>query len=175
MTTPGLLITRRIDTDSVRGREKTMNKDALLATIIGLALGLAIAGVFIFGPTIVRSLPKITIPAISLPKKSGPSPTPLASNPDSAKNFILTINAPLPDAVEPKQDVVVSGFTGSGATVVIQGIVYEDVVIAEPDGAYAGRVTAIEGKNDITVTAYPPGGKNQAQRSVTIYYTEEKL
>lgn len=148
-----------------------MNKDAMLATLIGLVLGLTIAGAFIFGPSLARALQRLKLPTITLPKtvpKTTPSPVP------SPKAFGVTITAPLPDAIEPKEDVVVSGITSAGATVVIGGPVDDDVVAAGTDGAYAGKITAIEGKNDITVTAYGSDGK-QAQSTVTIYYTEENF
>ncbi|MEK7543972.1 MAG: hypothetical protein AAB557_03835 [Patescibacteria group bacterium] len=148
-----------------------MNKDAILATIIGLVLGLTIAGIFIFGPTFFKALPKITFPTFSLPKTAQKSPPQPTSVP---KVFGVTITAPLPDAVEPKESVVVSGVTQTGATVLIQGPTDEDVVTAGEDGAYAGQITASEGKNDITVTAYGTEGK-QAQSSVTIFYTQENF
>lgn len=144
----------------------------MLATTIGLILGLTIAGVFIFGPGIARAIPKFSLPSFSLPKpstKTSPQPT------STPKEFSVTITAPLADAVEPKKDVVVSGLTITGATVVIQGPIDEDVVLAGEGGAYAGRVTALEGKNDITVTAYAQNGTKQAQSSVTIFYTEENF
>lgn len=159
-------------TPAFRGHPTTMNKDAILATTIGLLLGLMIAGAFIFGPGIVRALPKFTLPSFSIPKPSSPNPPQPTSAP---KEFTVTISAPLPDAVEPKKDVVVSGLTARGATVVIQGPTDEDIVIAGEDGAYAGRITATEGKNEITVTAYGESGAKQAQQSVTIYYTEENF
>lgn len=148
-----------------------MNKDAILATIIGLVLGLAIAGIFIFGPSLLKAVPKITFPTFSFPKTAQKSPT---QPPSVPKVFGVTINAPLPDAVEPKESVVVSGVTQTGATVLIQGPTDEDVVTAGADGAYAGQITASEGKNDITVTAYGTEGK-QAQSSVTIFYTQENF
>lgn len=138
-----------------------MNKDAILATLIGLILGLTITAVFIFGPNLVKSLPK-----------TAPKPTPQSAI--LLKAFGVTITAPLPEAVEPKKDIVVSGVTEAGATVVIQGPIDDDVVTAGVDGAYAGKVTASEGKNDITVTAYGSKGQ-QAQSAVTIYFTEENF
>lgn len=147
-----------------------MNKDAILATLIGLALGLMISGAFIFGPNLVRALPKFKFPSFSLPKTSSkitPAPTPLP------KELVVTITAPLPDGIEPKKDVVVSGATAPGATVVIQGPTDADVVIAGEGGAYAGKITATEGKNDLYVSAYI-GGK-EASQTITIYYTEENF
>ncbi len=149
----------------------SMNKDAILATIIGLILGLSITAAFIFGPNLIKALPKIPFPTISLPKNT-PKPVP---QPTSTPNvFVVTITAPLEGAIEPKKDVVVSGMTETGATVVIGGPTDDDVVSAGEGGAYAGKVTASEGKNDITVTAYGAAGK-QAQSTVTIYYTEENF
>jgi len=148
-----------------------MNKDAILATAIGLILGLTIAGAFIFGPNLIKALPKITFPAISLPKNT-PKPVPQLTSPPNV--FGVTITAPLEDTIEPKKDVVVSGMTERGATVVIGGPTDDDVVSAGENGAYAGKVTASEGKNDIIVTAYGSEGK-QAQSTVTIYYTEEEF
>lgn len=149
-----------------------MNKDAILATLIGLALGLGIAGTFIFGPRLLRALPRMKLPSVTLTKpvpKATPQPTP------TPKAFAVTITAPLADAIEPQKDVVVSGVvTQGGATVVIAGLADEDVVVAAADGAYAGKVTAVEGKNDIIVTAYGSGGE-KAQATVTIYYTQERL
>lgn len=147
-----------------------MNKDAILATTIGLILGLLISGIFIFGPNLARALPKFKFPSLALPKttsKTTPTPTP------TLKEFSLSITAPLAEGIEPKKDVVVSGATAPGATVVIQGPMDADVVIAGEDGAYAGKVTAVEGKNDMFVTAYAE--KKQATQRITIYYTEENF
>ena len=147
-----------------------MNKDAFLATIIGLALGLTISSAFILGPNLVRSIPKFTFPSFSLPKtssKTTPTPTP------SSKELTITITAPLPDGIEPKKDVVVSGITVPGATVVIQGPIDADVVISGEGGAYAGKITALEGKNDLYVSAY--ADSKEASQTITIYYTEENF
>lgn len=147
-----------------------MNKDAFLATTIGLVLGLLISGAFVFGPNLVRTISKFTLPSFSSPKPSAratPAPT------LSPKEFIVTINAPLPEAIEPTKDVVVSGTTAPGATVVIQGPIDSDVVIAGDDGGYAGKVTALEGKNDLFVTAHAEN--KEASQRITIYYTEENF
>ncbi len=145
-----------------------MNKDAILATTIGLVLGLLISGVFIFGPNLARALPKFKFPSLALPKTSPKAtPTPIL------KEFSLSITAPLADGIEPKKDVVVSGTTAPEATVVIQGPTDADVVIAGIDGGYAGKITASEGKNDVFVTAYAE--KKQTSQNITIYYTEENF
>lgn len=146
-----------------------MNKDALLATLIGFGIGLCITGIFLLGPSVIKSMPKLTLPKISLQQKNPktqntPTPTPI-------KQFV-TIDSPLPDAIEVKSDLLVSGTTNSNATVVVQGQTNEDIVVVKEDGKYAGKVTLVEGKNDITATSYLNG--MPVSQSVTVYFTEEK-
>lgn len=146
-----------------------MNKDALLATLIGFGIGLCITGIFLLGPGIIKSMPKFTLPNISLPKKN-PN-TQMTPTPTPEKQFV-TIDSPLPDAIEVKSDLLVSGTTNSNATVVVQGHSNEDIVVVKEDGKYAGKVTLVEGKNDITTTSYLNG--MPVSQSVTVYFTEEK-
>ncbi|MCL4360562.1 hypothetical protein M1555_04935 [Patescibacteria group bacterium] len=147
-----------------------MNRDALLATLIGLGLGLVITGALILTPSLLRLLPKITLPkvAVSMPKSAktpAPRPTPAA--------FGLTVDSPLPNAIEHKTDLIVSGTTGAGATVVVQGLTDDDVTVVGKDGKYVGKITLSEGKNTVTVTSY--GKDKQKGTSVVVYYTPESL
>jgi hypothetical protein len=47
----------------------------------------------------------------------------------------------------------------------------ENVIIANAEGSYAGKISLGEGKNEITVTSY--AGANVQAQSVTVYYTPE--
>lgn len=150
-----------------------MNKDALLATLIGFIIGLVITGILLAGPSLAKGFPRIKWPtfAFSLPKgpsKPGdtkPTPTPVA--------FFLTIDSPLTDSIEEKSDVLVSGKTIANATVVIAGNTDEVVVTADDKGTYAGKVKLVEGKNDVVVTSY--NKEEQKSQTVTVFYTPEKL
>jgi len=147
-----------------------MNKDAILATIIGFVIGLCITGLVLLGPKLTKYLPNITLkfPSISFMKpKVTPTPAP------KQKTFTLTIDSPLPESIESEGDLLVSGQTSGGTTVVIQGNNDDAVVKATPDGKYAGKVTLVEGKNDITVTGYYQ--KNQKTQTVTVFYTQEQF
>jgi len=147
-----------------------MNKDALLATLIGFGIGLLITGLLLVGPNITKALPKVILPTITFfqPKqKSTPAPTPTPSQ------FSVTIESPLAETIENSTDVLVSGVTSPGSTVVIAGSVDDTAVVAQTDGKYAGKITLTEGKNDIIVTAYRQ--TNQASQTVTVYYTPESL
>jgi len=145
-----------------------MNKDALLATLIGFGIGLLITGVLLAGPNLLRMLPPIHWPTISFStQKNTPNPTP------TPKTNGLSIESPLPDTIENSTDLLVTGAAVAGSTVVITGASDESVVMVKDDSKYAGKVTLVEGKNDITVTAYV-AGKPTAQ-TVTVYYTQETL
>jgi hypothetical protein len=140
-----------------------MNKDAILATLIGFGIGLLITGLLLVGPNITKSLPKIKLPTTA--STTTPTPTP--------SQFTVTIESPLAEAIENSTDVLVSGVTSPGSTVVIAGSVDDTAVVAQADGKYAGKVTLTEGKNDIIVTSYQQ--TKQASQTVTVYYTPESL
>ena len=142
-----------------------MNKDAIFATLIGLGIGLLLTGIILVGPNIVKSLPPM--PHISwFQKKPAPMPTEIPEAPHA-----VTIDSPLPEAIETASSVLVSGTTSKESKVIIQGIVDDVVVATNGDGKFAGKVTLNEGKNDILVTSYH--ASQSASQKVTVYFTPE--
>ncbi len=149
-----------------------MNKDALLATVIGFGVGLIIAALVFLGPTIFKNFPPLRLPDFSsliskFSSKSGtvkPTPTP-------KPNEILNIQSPLPEAIEPKNESLISGASPANAIIVIEGEGTENVVVANAEGAYAGKISLGEGKNEIRVTSY--SGASVQTQSVIVYYTPE--
>ncbi len=145
-----------------------MNRDALLATLIGLGLGLLMTGILILGPGLLKYLPHINFSSFFVTKNNTePTPTPTPSQ------FAVTIGSPLPEAIAESASLVVSGSTFPKSTVVVSGPVDDDVVVVPDDGKYAGKVTLVEGRNDITVTSYL--NQKQTAAHVTVYYTKETL
>jgi hypothetical protein len=147
-----------------------MNKDAILATIIGFVIGLFITGLILVGPKILHLLPKVQInfPTISwFQPKTPPKETSVQIE------FSVTIDSPLPESIESEKEMLVSGSTFNGSTVVIEGNTTEAIVTVKEDGKYAGKITLIEGKNDITVTSYNKDKK--ATQTVTVFYTPEEF
>ncbi|MCX6791960.1 MAG: hypothetical protein NT149_02895 [Candidatus Gottesmanbacteria bacterium] len=147
-----------------------MNKDAVLATLIGFGIGLLITGLLLVGPNITKSLPKINLPTISFPQSKQ---KPAVTATPTPSQFAVTIESPMAEAIENSTDLLVSGMTSPGATVVIAGSVDDTAVAAQADGKYAGKITLAEGKNDIIVTAYRL--LKQANQTITVYYTPESL
>lgn len=145
-----------------------MNKDALLATLIGFGIGLLITGLLLVGPNILKLFPSIKMPTLSFSQeKSSPAPTP------TPKVAPLTVESPLPESIENSSDLLVSGTAPAASTVVIAGPSDESVVAVVSDGKFAGKITLIEGKNDISVTALSAG--STSTQTVTVYYTQENL
>jgi len=149
-----------------------MNKDALLATVIGFGVGLVIAALVFLGPSVFKNLPPIHMPDFSsliskfTSQKSGPKPSPTPK-----PNEVLTIQSPLPEAIEGKNESLVSGSAPPNATIVLEGESTENVVVANAEGAYAGKISLGEGKNELIVTSYSKG--NIQTQSVIVYYTPE--
>lgn len=148
-----------------------MNKDALLATFIGLAAGLLITGVLLLGPSLTKSFPKLSLPKISLP--SFPQRATPTATPAPPLALTITIGSPLPEEIATGETLLISGTTLPGATVVAQGPLDEDVVVTRDAGAYAAKVSLAEGSNEITVTAYKDGKSVAA--TVTVFYTPEEF
>lgn len=156
-----------------------MNKDAIVATLIGFGVGLVVTGLVLYGPSLTRSikLPQINLPSFnfSLPNpfvKTTPTPTPQQET--GLKEHGVTIESPLPEALEQEETLLVSGTTSKNALTVIASGSEEVVNTANAEGKYAGKITLSEGKNDITVTAFDAKG-TPATQTVTVYYTPEDL
>lgn len=154
-----------------------MNKDAILATIIGFGVGLVIAALVFLGPSMVKGVPHISLPDFSKimalfsvkttsdgNKKAVPTPKAPGR---------LTIQSPLPDSIEPKSETLISGTTHPNAIVVVEGEDADNVVVANEAGVYAGKIALGEGKNDLVITSYSDG--DIQSEGVTVYYTTESF
>lgn len=146
-----------------------MNRDAIIATVIGFGIGLVITGIFIIGPNFSKYVQNINLPAFNFTfqkSKTAPAPTPMP--PTS-----LSIEAPLGESIATDDSILVSGVSPTHSTVVIEGPIDEVVVTANGESKYAGKISLVEGKNDIVVTNYL-NGKTTSQ-SVVVFYTPEKF
>jgi hypothetical protein len=150
-----------------------MNKDALLATIIGFGVGLILTGLVFVGPSLFKSFPSFSMPKITWPNFFG-SKTNLKPTPTPTKvNESLTVEAPLPESVETRSEILVSGKAKPRAIIVVETPDTEAVVVANEEGAFATKVTLTEGKNDIVVTSHE--GQTIQTQIVTVFYTSVAL
>ncbi|MEK7577207.1 MAG: hypothetical protein AAB492_01135 [Patescibacteria group bacterium] len=150
-----------------------MNKDALLATIIGFGVGLILTGLVFLGPSLFKSFPSFSLPKISWPKfftsqsSATPTPTPIKTS------GTLMIEAPLPDSIELRSETLVSGKTKPRAIVVVETTDTETVVVANDLGAFATKITLSEGKNELVVSSHE--GKEVQTQTLTVFYSSVAL
>lgn len=150
-----------------------MNRDAILATVIGFAIGLIITGLFLIGPNLKNILSSsFNLPTLSFLKPKGSSPQ-LSPTPTPQVSTVV-IDSPLPDAVVDNESLLVSGRTMPNETVILQNDLEDQAIIASADGTFAGKMKLKEGKNDITASSYGTGGQQTAV-TVTVFYTSEEL
>lgn len=146
-----------------------MNKDALLATIIGFVVGLFITGLLLVGPKLISLLPSISWPSFSF-GQTNPAVTP---TPDTTNDKTLRVDSPLPDSIESSEELLVSGATEPNAVVVLQTDSDDQVVLTKEDGKFAAKLSLIEGKNDLTVISY--GKTKQETKTIIVFYTPEEF
>jgi hypothetical protein len=153
-----------------------MNKDALLATVIGFLIGVAITGGILFAPKVAKYLPHIQLPrtltSLSfLNHKNQPvEPTPKTAPPPSA---IFSVTSPLDQSLADSDSILVSGTAPAGTYVTIGGLSDESAVLVGKDGKFAGKISLGEGTNEITVSAF--SGETVTNQKITVYYTPEKF
>ncbi|MBI5613601.1 hypothetical protein HY947_01640 [Candidatus Gottesmanbacteria bacterium] len=132
-----------------------MNRDILLATAIGFIIGLILTGVILLGPKALASLPKLKGISFSFPSFSFPKgPEKLSPTPAQNQNPGFVIQAPLSEAIESGESVLISGTAHAGATVSASGQLDEDIVVVKEDGKLALKVGLVEGKNEISVSEF---------------------
>lgn len=149
-----------------------MNKDAILASVIGFGIGIFITGLLLVGPNLLKNMPKL--PTLAFPQQQAKvqedtaaakvsSPTPQAAS--------FAIDSPVTDTIQDKDSVLVSGNTPPGSTVLVQSELDEQVATVTNEGKFAATVSLQEGENTLTVTSY--GSGKPTSQSVTVYYTPE--
>lgn len=141
-----------------------VRKELLIAIVVGFGLGLVI----IFGiRTANQAVNKITPSETQTAAKT--SPTPIIS-----QEFLLTVNSPEDDSISDKEKIVVSGQTGSGATLAIVFTDGEKIIQADDNGSFTGEITLIGGINQIEITAYDKNG-HEVTKTISVVYSTSQI
>jgi len=157
-----------------------MNKDAILATLIGFAIGLTITGIIIVAPTIAKSapsIPKIQFPSIfkgftsSKPKETKIIPTQTQQTQNAQKGII--VSSPLQESIQLKNTVTIEGRASSGSTLFVQGELSDDACPIKQN-TFACNVTLTEGKNTIVLAVSDTKAIIESQE-IILYHTPESL
>jgi hypothetical protein len=147
-----------------------MNKDAILASVIGFGIGLFITGAVLIGPTALPMFRKM-ISGIgkgsvqSLTTKTTPTPTTATSS--DART--LSIDSPQDESITNNDSLTVSGKAPKETIVVVAGNVDESVVTVSATNTFQAKITLKEGINDISVTNLT--NETPTNKHFTVYYT----
>ncbi len=152
-----------------------MNRDALLATIIGFILGLIITSIVIAWPKISASFQSLAIKMPSISKNVTPDIMSPQAQPKEKQTVTdsqpLTITGPVTDSIAESDTLLVSGSATIGSYVIIGGLLDEAVAIASEDGTYSGSISLQEGKNPIEVSTFTDGVLTT--KTVEVYYVQK--
>lgn len=156
-----------------------MNKDALLATVIGFVVGLCLTVIIVFGPKILSKMTVINFPKISfafLPIKNPLQKIPIKNSPPSANKTSsdsFTIVSPQPEALVTDSELSVSGTGKAGQYVVISTAEAENTVKIQDNNQFIIPVRLKEGKNSLKF--YMTDFQNISAQELNVYYTSQKI
>lgn len=145
-----------------------MNKDAILASVIGFGIGLIITGAILAGPNLIGKFNAMRKQSGSVASATTQT-TPTVSPTGIPNNSSITIETPTSESIVTSQKLTVTGKAPQGAFVLVGGLLDETVVQAT-QGAYTATITLKEGKNDITVSSV---GDTTGINHVTVYESEQ--
>lgn len=128
-----------------------MNKDTIVASVIGFGLGL-IAAITLW--VVPRILPKIS--------SAKPIPSVQESAPPSGSfvNNGLEITAPMDGEVTKESEITVTGKAPNAATVLVNTATETIAVIPDTAGNFSSKIILTEGANEISVAAFVDGKEN---------------
>lgn len=148
-----------------------MNKDAILASVIGFGIGLLITGAVLVGPTLLPTLQKMRADMGKESTKSATAQTTptLATSPSSNNIQTLIIDSPQDQYISNTDTITVSGKAPKGATIVVDGNVDEAVVQVSGTNSFQAKITLKEGINDVSVTSL--SDSDPVNRHFAVFYT----
>jgi len=156
-----------------------MNRDAIVATLIGIIIGVCIAAVVLVGPKLGSFVSGLPMPSfsLSLPKlpnfsKSSDTANQPEQNKESARADLI-IESPLPDSIISENTVLLSGKTTPNSTVIAQNQTGDWITNSNSDGTYALTITLSEGINTITLTSVADDVEYSKQ--IVLYQTDTAL
>lgn len=139
-----------------------MNKDTVVASIIGFGLGLVAAIAIWVAPHII-------------PKRTNTVNTPIASQETSDNNQVetLTLDVPMPHDgdIAKTKEIEVKGKTQNATLVTVSSNDDTFVTTASQNGEFTVKINLSEGANEINVTSLTPN--KQEHQQLFVYYVSE--
>lgn len=138
-----------------------MSKEKIVLSIIGIILGLSVAGGAFYIYQMTRTVDEPVVTPKLNPALQKPSPAP-------EKNNFLIINEPKDEQVFNKRIINIFGKTLPESTVIISTQSVDQVINPSPKGDFSLTATLEDGINIIKITAIFPNGEEVSEtRTVT--------
>lgn len=139
-----------------------MNKDTLVASVLGFSLGL-IAAIALW--VVPRIMPK-GLPA-PFSKPAAPASPVLEK-----QNMSLDISLPKDGEIVKTEKITVSGKVEKSEFLIISSASDSQTVKADSSGSFSTSLTLAQGGNSISITSYDTN-KNAHTKSITVYVFDE--
>lgn len=152
-----------------------MNKDAILASVIGFSVGLLITASIVFGPKLFAQFQTSTrehqgqVASLQTEEDNRQQSTDISSEESLASS--LTIDQPTQESIVKESGITVSGNASPNSLVIVGTTEEESVVQVSSSGRYEAKIALKEGKNDISV-ANVVNDQIFVER-VVVYYSQE--
>lgn len=143
-----------------------MNKDAVLASVIGFGIGLVITGGIILGPDLFTKL-KATVSQWSVAQSTNDT-TDSTDTTDQPGDHHFMVNAPENESIVDSKTVTITGTALPESTIVISSPVEETVVQVQDDGTFTGDVSVQDGNTGLSVVNIT--SDKQEVKTLTVYY-----
>jgi len=157
-----------------------MNKDALLATIIGVIIGVFLTAVIVTGPALFNRLKDIKftlpkLPVFTQTKNTDPQNEEkiISDKPSEKSEYNFKIASPLNKSISKSEEILISGNAPSGSKILISGPLEEVVVTSLENNSFAGSIKIEEGVN--TISALLLNKENPIIDTILIFYTQEEI
>ncbi|OGG21490.1 hypothetical protein A3B48_01710 [Candidatus Gottesmanbacteria bacterium RIFCSPLOWO2_01_FULL_40_10] len=144
-----------------------MKKDVVLALLVGFVIGASIAVTAVKLPAV---LDKASKASNSLSDKTEPTPTVFIAESKSQ----LEITSPTDLSIQTENKVSLTGKAKPASVIILETSDYSDIFETDADGSFSASINLEEGGNPVYLTTVDLSG-NQETKSVTLFYTTEKL
>lgn len=142
-----------------------MKKDIILALLAGFLIGSLVALLAVKLPQMLDKSSSNTVANTD----NNNSPTPI-----TVKTNILEISAPKDNSILDSSEIKISGKTLKGAKIIIETALNSEVIEASQDGSFVSTQKAVEGGNQIIITAIDESNIEES-KTLTLFYTAEEL
>ncbi|HEV2339331.1 MAG TPA: hypothetical protein VGT05_01025 [Patescibacteria group bacterium] len=140
-----------------------MKIEKLLLSFFAVLIGLIVAGVAFYFYQTTKVIPPNNV-AKTIQMNPSPSPTPVS--------VYLNVDTPQDESVTANPTITIHGKTMPNATVIINALSEDKVILATSMGDFSTTTTLGDGENQISITSVAPDG-SESQKILTVTYSTQ--